>query len=86
MSKRINIILPEETLRVLDRVAKPGERSRFISEAIQHYVTTTGTAKLREQLKQGATARSKRDLEIAGEYFALEQEAWRKDRAGRRKG
>ena len=32
MSKRINIVLPDETLAVLDRVAAKGARSRFIDD------------------------------------------------------
>ena len=65
MSKRVNIILPDTTLKVLDRVAGKGDRSRFISEAVLHYVRTRGAANLRERLKQGALANAKLDLEIA---------------------
>jgi len=30
MNKRINIVLPETTIRIINRLAKPGHRSRFI--------------------------------------------------------
>ena len=40
MNKRINIMLPERTLAVLDRVAPRGNRSRFVSAAVLHYVET----------------------------------------------
>jgi CopG family transcriptional regulator / antitoxin EndoAI len=30
MHRRLNITLPEETVRLLDRVAKSGDRSRLI--------------------------------------------------------
>jgi hypothetical protein len=33
ISKRINIVLPETTLNVLDRMAPKGNRSHFISQA-----------------------------------------------------
>jgi metal-responsive CopG/Arc/MetJ family transcriptional regulator len=36
--KRINIVLPEATIRTIDRMAMPGERSRFIDQAVRHYV------------------------------------------------
>jgi hypothetical protein len=36
MSKRINIVLPDTTVKVLDRVAPKGDRSRFISQAVLH--------------------------------------------------
>lgn len=78
MSKRINIMLPEETVRVLDRVAAKGDRSRFISQAVVHYVKTQSRANLRERLKQGALENAGLNLEIAQEWFPVENEAWRK--------
>jgi len=78
MSKRINIVLPEQTIRVLDRLASRGNRSRFISEAVLHYVDSRSKANLRERLKQGALANAKLDLDIAKEWFPAEQEAWQK--------
>jgi len=76
MSKRINVILPEETVRVLDRVTSKGNRSRLISDAVMHYVSFCGKSNLAEQLKAGALAHGHRDLEIAQEWFPLEEEAW----------
>ena len=76
MSKRINIILPDATVAVLDRVASKGTRSRFIDCAVRHYVETQGRASLREQLKAGYRANAERDLAMAAEWFPLEEEAW----------
>jgi len=78
MSKRINIVLPDTTVKVLDRVAPKGDRSRFISEAVLHYVETFGKRNLKEQLKAGYRANAARNLDIAAEWFPLEEEAWRK--------
>jgi CopG family transcriptional regulator/antitoxin EndoAI len=78
MSKRINIILPEATVAVLDRVAPRGNRSPFIDRAVLCLVKTEGTANLREQLKAGALANAKLNLELAEEWFPVEQEAWQK--------
>ena len=78
MSKRVNIMLPDQTVRVLDRVAPKGARSRFISQAVLHYVQTQSRANLRERLKQGALANAKLDLEIAEEWFPVEQELWQR--------
>ncbi|MDP9054465.1 MAG: hypothetical protein M3N93_09225 [Acidobacteriota bacterium] len=75
MSVRINVILPEETVRVLDRVAPKGNRSRLISDAVMHYVSSRGKSNLAEQLKAGALANAKRDMAIAEEWFPLEEEA-----------
>jgi CopG family transcriptional regulator/antitoxin EndoAI len=76
MSKRINIILPDATVAVLDRVASKGTRSRFIDRAVRHYVETHGRARLRDQLKAGYRANAERDLAMAAEWFPLEEEAW----------
>ena len=78
MSKRINIVLPDTTVKILDRVAPKGDRSRFISQAVLHYVESVGKQNLREQLKAGYKANAERNLEIAAEWFPLEEEAWRK--------
>jgi len=78
VSKRINIVLPDSTLRVLDRVAPPGDRSRFISQAVLHYVDSVGKRSLREQLKAGYQANAEESLKVALEWFPLEEEAWKK--------
>lgn len=82
MSKRINIILPERTLAVLDRLAPRGSRSRFVSQAILHYVQSQGKQSLREQLRAGYQANSEESLKIALEWFPLEEEAWKKSQTG----
>jgi CopG family transcriptional regulator/antitoxin EndoAI len=84
MSKRINIMLPERTLAVLDRVAPKGNRSRFVSKAVLHYVETQGRQSLREQLKAGYLANADESLKIAAEWFPLEEEAWQNSRPGRK--
>ena len=78
MSKRINVILPDATINILDRVATKGNRSNFISEAVLHYVKTRAKESLRERLKQGYLSNAQRDLDIAQEWFPLEDEAWQK--------
>jgi hypothetical protein len=78
MAKRINVILPEATVRTIDRLARPGQRSRFIGRAVQHYVTTASPEALQERLKQAALRDHSLDLEIAGDWFAVDQEQWRK--------
>ncbi len=76
MNKRINITLPEETVRLLDRVAEKGNRSKLINKAVRFYMEQIGRENLREQLKQGAQARAERDLHLAEDWFALDEEAW----------
>ena len=80
MSKRINVMLPNETLAVLDRVTTRGGRSRFISRAVLHYVKSHGRQNLRERLKAGYQANAQENLEIALEWYPLEEETWQKSR------
>jgi len=67
MSKRINIILPDETVAVLDRVTTKGSRSRFIDRAVRQLVEMEGRANLRSRLKEEAIANADRDLAMAAE-------------------
>lgn len=78
MHRRINITLPEETVSLIERVAAKGDRSRFIAEAVAHYVGTTGRAQLRKRLREGAIRRAQRDLRLAQEWFVLDEEGWQK--------
>ena len=76
MHQRINITLPEDTIRLLDRTVTAGSRSRFIDQAIKHYVQTQSKKRLRTLLKEGAIARAERDLAVAGEWFPVDDETW----------
>jgi CopG family transcriptional regulator / antitoxin EndoAI len=74
MHKRINISLPEETLELIDRVTEHGDRSRFIDEAVRHYIQETGRANPWKQLKEGAIRRGDRDLLLAEEWFSVDED------------
>jgi len=72
MHRRINITLPEETIRLIERVAKKGDRSFLISEAVHRYVASVGKTRLRRLLKEGARLNADRDLKLAEEWAGLE--------------
>jgi CopG family transcriptional regulator / antitoxin EndoAI len=76
LRKRINITLPEETLALIDRVTEHGDRSRFIEEAVRHYIQETGRANLRKRLKEGAIRRAERDLGLTEEWFSVDEDVW----------
>lgn len=76
--KRINITLPSDTIQLIDRVAEKGDRSRFLDEAVRHFVKEAGKAKLKQLLKEGAIKRAERDLALAQEWFSIENESWQK--------
>jgi CopG family transcriptional regulator/antitoxin EndoAI len=81
MRQRINITLPEDTLRLIDRVARKGDRSRLIDEAVKHFVRARGQATLKKHIAEEARRRAERDLLLAEEWFGLDEEAWQKPRA-----
>ncbi len=74
--KRVNVTLPQDTLRLLDRVAGKGDRSAFLDKAVRFYVKEIGRTHLREALRRGAIARASRDLSIAEEWFPIDEETW----------
>jgi len=78
MTERINIVLPEETIRTIDRMVRPGERSRFINQAVKHFVTHRSTEALRMRLEQAAIRDRDLDCEIAADWFAVDGEAWQR--------
>lgn len=76
MYRRINITLPEETVQLIDRMVPKGDRSHFINEALKYYIAQTQKNKLKQQLKEGAIRQAERDLNLAQDWIALEEEAW----------
>lgn len=76
VSKRVNVVLPEETLQMIDRIVEHGNRSALIDEAIRFYIDEVGKTNLKKQLKEGAEKRGYRDLEVTKQWFLNEEEAW----------
>ena len=82
LHRRVNVTLPEDTIRLIDRSASHGNRSRFIDEAVRYFVREHGHTRLRQLLEEGAQRRAERDLAIAEEWFNVDigNAAWRKRR------
>jgi CopG family transcriptional regulator / antitoxin EndoAI len=76
MSKRVNIVLAEGTLRTMDRMVKPGERSRFINQAVEYFIAHQSAEALRTQLERAAIRDRDLDREVAADWFAVDSEAW----------
>ena len=79
IQRRINVSLSEEAVRLLDRMAPKGDRSRFLDELVKR--TARDRAALRARLKEGYIRRATRDREVAAEWDPLADEVWQ--RAGR---
>jgi len=74
MSKRVNIVLPEGTLRTIDRMVKPGGRSRFINQAVVHFVAHQSAEALRTRLERAAVRNCDLDREVAADWSAIDKE------------
>ena len=75
MNKRLNITLPEETVRIMDRAAGKGRRSNLIDRAVRRYVKEETRANLRKQLAASYKANAEADLRLAEGWFRLEGQA-----------
>ncbi len=74
MSQNISIHLPDDTLVEIDKLSPQGDLSLFISEAIQFYILEAKKKALRDLIEEGAVVRAERDLALAQEWFALDEE------------
>jgi len=77
MRRLIHIVLPETTVRAIDLLAKPGERSRFIDRAVRHFVDTQSQEALRQRLEHAALRDRDLDREVAADWVAVDQQAWK---------
>jgi metal-responsive CopG/Arc/MetJ family transcriptional regulator len=77
MQRRINVSLSEEAVRLLDRLAPKGDRSRFLDDLVKR--TARDRAGLRARLKEGYVKRAERDREVAAEWDPLADEVWQRD-------
>ena len=80
MHRRINVTLPEETVRLMDRVSERGDRSKLINEAVRRYIQEIGRANLRKRLREGYLSAAERDRRLSEDWFLLDEEAWQKER------
>jgi len=76
MNKRLNITLPEQTVRLMDRVAGKGRRSSLIDRAVRRYVKEETRANLRKQLAESYQANALFDQQLAEEWFPVDEEGW----------
>jgi len=72
--QRVDVTLPKETVRLLEKIAKRGDRSRLVDQAIRFFAKEMSRTNLRKQLKDGAIANASRDLNLAEEWFSIDDE------------
>jgi CopG family transcriptional regulator/antitoxin EndoAI len=79
MYKRINITLPESTVRLMERVVGKGDRSRLVDEALKQYLRGATRRSLKKRIKEGSLRRFERDRSLAEEWFLIDEEIWPKN-------
>jgi len=73
--RRVNLTLPEELWAKLCTRVPRRKLSQYIAEATATRLAEEERAQLRERLKEQYLTRAAQDLELAEEFFAVEQEA-----------
>jgi len=72
--QRVDVTLPKETVKLLEKIAKRGDRSRLVDQAIRYFAKEMSRANLRKQLKDGALVNASRDLNLVEEWFSIDDE------------
>jgi CopG family transcriptional regulator/antitoxin EndoAI len=72
--QRVDVTLPKETVRLLEKIAKRGDRSRLVDQAIRYFAKEMSRANLKKQLKEGAMVNASRDLNLVEEWFSIDDE------------
>ena len=76
MHQRLNISLPDTTVRLLDRAIPKGDRSKFIDRAVRAEIGRTTKSRLRRALTDGYRRRAAEDRGLAAEWDHLSAEVW----------
>lgn len=78
--KRINITLPKETVRLLNKTTEKGQRSSLVDEALKFYINRISRINIQKLLKERALRKAKQDLSLAEEWFNVDEETWQKNK------
>lgn len=73
---RLNITIPEELARRLDKLVGPRKKSRFIAEALRQKIGEIQEQKLHKILEEGYKARKQESLSIAKNFESADLEGW----------
>ena len=73
---RMNITLPEDLARQLDKLVGPRKKSHFIAESLKERVKRIEEDKLQKMLEEGYKTRKEESLSIAKEFEPVDLEGW----------
>ena len=75
-AKRLNITIGQDTWQKIKTVVPRMERSRFIDNALRVYLSKSKISDLKKKLKQEVLDNKIQDLEVANEWFVLDNDNW----------
>ena len=73
---RMNITIPEDLARQLDKLVGPRKKSHFITESLKERVKRIEEDKLQKMLEEGYKTRKEESLSIAKEFEPVDLEGW----------
>jgi metal-responsive CopG/Arc/MetJ family transcriptional regulator len=73
---RLNVQVPEDLAREINRLAGQRKRNQFLVDAIRRRVEEIRKEELARQLIEGYTARREEDIAMAREFEAVDLEGW----------
>ena len=73
---RMNITIPEQLARKLDRLVSPRRKSRFIVQSLEEYIHRMEREELKAKLKEGYKVRGDEGLRIAEDFRKVDLEGW----------
>ena len=73
---RMNITLPEELARQLDKLIEPKKKSQFIAKTLQQRIEKIQHEELQKTIEEGYKARKKESQSLAKEFEYADLEGW----------
>jgi metal-responsive CopG/Arc/MetJ family transcriptional regulator len=73
---RLNITLPEDLVRQLDKLVGLRKKSRFITETLRQRIERIQNEELQKLLEEGYKATNEESLAITKEFNSIDLEGW----------
>ena len=73
---KLNITIPEELARQLEKLAGSRKKSRFIAEALRKKIGEIQEQELNKILEEGYKARKQESFSIAKDFESVDLEGW----------
>jgi metal-responsive CopG/Arc/MetJ family transcriptional regulator len=73
---RLNITLPEDLVRQLDKLVGLRKKSRFITETLRQRIERIQNEELQKLLEEGYKATNEESLAITKEFNSVDLEGW----------